>query len=399
MGDFFTTNFRGEEYDAGNKASFQGQLSKSYEAALSVEVQKLADYVGFIYKDSGASLDEAKAVVEAIKAGQFKLEDLQSAAQSKTGPVDGAAINDPDPKVLVNGVSISIKGMLDGLDTETWQDSGKNGQHHTREFYTSSREPEGYDSDWANPPKTNEAPVTENVDLGQFLESQSLGYDQHVDGPAPQIIRFADLFGAVTDDATEDANLVFAFTELPDFVTVDYDAKEIKIDLNSRELDDILKDTTRDFSFKYTVTDEEGVASNESTISFEIKGTADVYKDSDTFDFIKTRSSDMGSSFTETFSLSHDGAFGASVSFSGHADLDGDKESLTVIADGSSETRKGTLSSQGSSEVVADQPYSILISLADLQLEDGKVVVEGSFSQLVAQGSNVHVELDYFYWA
>ncbi|WP_431323348.1 hypothetical protein [Rhizobium sp. YTU87027] len=285
--DFFTTHFLSSEYyNSNSNASIQGQLSSSYEGALSDAVKQLADYVGFIYSEQpGVSLDDAKAVVEAISAGQFQLTGLQSSAQSKTGPVDGNLIQDPDPTVLVNGVSISIKDMLGGLDTESWKDAGKNGQWHTREFYTSAHEPHGYDPDWANPPKANEAP-TASVLHFNATETQSTYDAAHVisngavDGHTP----FMSLLEGASDpdgDVLTTSGYKFfdeAHNEIaqPGYITIDGNGNLV-IDQNSRELDDLKEGVHLNLSVEYNIDDGHGHAIS-NTAFIDIVGTADIYK-------------------------------------------------------------------------------------------------------------------------
>lgn len=288
-GAFFSTNFLGSagdgfaHYDATKSASPQGQLSSAYEAALSAQVKALADYVGFIYaQQPGVSLEDAVAVRDAISSGNFKLADLQNSGQSKTGPVLDPA-GDPDPKVLVNGVSISIKDMLGGLDTETWKDSGKNGQYHTREFYTSTQEPHGFDPHWADPPKVNEAP-TANYIFVNATETQSEFGSDHQRTNLGADLKYVDLLQNASDpdgDALHTDNYKFFDADgnpigKPSYITFDGDT--LVIDQNDRALDDLLKKGDHlKLSVTYDIDDGNGhTISNAAYI--DIVGTADIYE-------------------------------------------------------------------------------------------------------------------------
>lgn len=282
--DFFTTDFANEGYNANNKASFQGQLSSTYEVALAAEVKDLADYVGFIYsKQPGVSIDAAKAIVDAISSGNFQLTDLQGSAQSKTGPVAGSAIQDPNPTVIVNGVSISIKDMLGGLDTETWKDSGKNGQYHTREFYTSTHEPDGYHADWANPPKPNEAPTASEIHV-TATETQSTYDAAHaLSNGSVDDHKVVNLLESASDpdgDTLTTGGYHFFDKDHNEITQPSYISivdGNLVIDQNHRDLDGLKAGDHLGLSVTYDINDGNGHTIS-NTAYIDIEGTADIYQ-------------------------------------------------------------------------------------------------------------------------
>ncbi len=157
---FFTKTFRTDGYDDTQSASFQGQLSSSYTAALTETLTANSDWLGFLAKENGADTALAIKVADAIAAGNFTLSGLFSAAQSKTDEVNPT---DPEPTLTVNidgvYVTIDLKDILGGLDIETWTQTDTTGGGkkavttttvHSREFYTTANAPEGYVADWRN---------------------------------------------------------------------------------------------------------------------------------------------------------------------------------------------------------------------------------------------------------
>ncbi|MEP9396659.1 hypothetical protein [Mesorhizobium sp. KR2-14] len=277
-------------YDDKSNASIQGQLSKSYEAWLSTELKGLADYVGYIYWKSGASVEDAKAVVKAISEGKFKLDDLQSSAQSKIGPVDGSAMKAPNPVVVVNGVTISIKDMLGGLDTETWKDSGKNGQFHTREFYTSSHEPDGYSSDWSNPPKPNGAPTADKIYVNATETQSTYDANHHVDNRHVEDLKVVDLIeDAQAKDPDGDVLSTGGYQffdkdnkpiDMPDYITIV--GGKLIIDQNHIDLDDLRVGEHRELSLTYNIDDGQGHTIS-NTAYIHIEGTKDIYQEHGSF--------------------------------------------------------------------------------------------------------------------
>lgn len=124
-----------------------------------------ADHVAYLAWTLGltATKADARALGEAIAAGNFQVTGLFGAAQSKVG---GEGVNpaDPSPSVTVNGINIDIAAMM-GDDTNTvwWtttQLSGKKLEttYHVREYFTSMEAPDGYTADWWVEPQAPEEP-------------------------------------------------------------------------------------------------------------------------------------------------------------------------------------------------------------------------------------------------
>ncbi len=140
-------------YNNSLSSAEQGQLASTYTSAMSSFVQAGADYVAYLAFTGGLSVESALELKAAVEAGNFTLDGLFGAAQSKTGAVAGAAIADPTPtlSVMVGEVlvSLDLTSMLGELDTHTWSTvTKKETIFHTREFYSQGEVPE-YDLDWA----------------------------------------------------------------------------------------------------------------------------------------------------------------------------------------------------------------------------------------------------------
>ena len=111
-----------------------------------------ASWIGFMSFQQDGDLQKALDIVEAIESGNFALNDLFIAAQSKTEagvPTDIAG--EPNPTIQVLGNVFEIGSLLGGTTIETWlTTNGKTSTYHSREFFTSVGEdaPEGYDPSW-----------------------------------------------------------------------------------------------------------------------------------------------------------------------------------------------------------------------------------------------------------
>ncbi|MDP9813553.1 hypothetical protein J2W42_006427 [Rhizobium tibeticum] len=407
--EFFTTNFANDLYDASNKASFQGQLSSSYDAALSAEVKALADYVGFIYsKQPGVSIDAAKAIVDAISSGNFQLTDLQGSAQSKTGPVAGSAVQDPDPTVIVNGVSISIKEMLGGLDTETWKDAGKNGQYHTREFYTSTHEPDGYHADWANPPKPNEAPTATEIHV-TATETQSTYNASHLlsNGNVEDHKVVNLLEGASDPDGDTLMTGGYHFFDKdhneitqPSYISI-VDGNLV-IDQNHRDLDGLKAGDHLGLSVTYDINDGNGhTISNAAYI--DIEGTADISQETGSGHVEQThlRSDSTtgggninGHVLTPTFAEQQDGGFDFTVT----------SAKLTATEGGLTGNEKVTVSDGSTIEFASGGAMNLdgttttdSRTLLDSALNDNNVDYNVGFNGQADATDSVKVAIDYTY--
>src|SRR6188474_2749849 len=83
-----------------------------------------ASWIGWEAYQNGATLEDAIAIANAVEAGEFSLNDLFIAAQSKTAagiPTDIAG--EPDPTLTVNGVTFHIGHLLGDTTVETWQNT------------------------------------------------------------------------------------------------------------------------------------------------------------------------------------------------------------------------------------------------------------------------------------
>ncbi|MCW8087859.1 hypothetical protein [Sabulicella glaciei] len=396
MSDFFTSSFMASGYSSSLSASAQGQLSSAYTAALSSEIKTVADYFGFLAFERTGDRDAALAVKEAVAAGQFTLSDLFGAAQSKTGPVDGAAVNNPAPKLTVLGETFELSSILSGLDTETWTTSSKVGKttetvYHTREFFTSLSVGE-YDTDWAVVPEpvTNVAPTAEAIvvnlteTLGKAASFSApidlLGNAVDLDGDALSIV--AGSYKFTVDGVVQPAK--------PSFLTITDGV--VVFDTST----DLLKDEMMVVKVEYDITDSAGhVIPNSLTINYT--GTADLYSyKSESFTFTKS-----GGNLTFNGSLqAQSGAQNGVIDIALHADLNATNETFFLDVEPRPNsvdfTLGGTANSDGT-EVL--QNYSGQVNVALASLADGAVSFNGGFSTQVANGSSVTLTLNYDVWA
>jgi VCBS repeat-containing protein len=183
-------------------------------AAILAPTSDFASWIGWEYlQRDGATIETALKIVDAIKANNFTLDDLCSAAQSKTGIVAADKIGNPDPSLTVLGYEFDIGHLLGGTTVEVWTSSGKNPQYHSREYFNSlGTEPANYDEDWANP---NTAPTADDydgttVEDGAIIEGDLYAHDEDGDvltytlqGDAPAGLTFNN--GHYKFDPSDDA--------------------------------------------------------------------------------------------------------------------------------------------------------------------------------------------------
>ncbi|ASY73334.1 hypothetical protein N181_25035 [Sinorhizobium fredii USDA 205] len=396
---FFTTSFMSDgPYSASLSQSAQGQLSSSYTNALTeaLEDATVADYVGFLANQAGLSIDDALAVKASVIAGDFTLTGLFGAAQSKTGAVDGSSITDPAPKMLVNGVEIDLAAILTGLDTETWSTVQANGKkldtiYHTREFYTDTQEPADYHAGWAD---TNQPPSAEPI-LKELTEDivaspiDLLATASDPDGGTLSVVTGSLSFSI--DGGPESTTPPGYVTILDGVVTVDTSHPDLQpggaIDLKVGE--------TLSVVVNYMIEDGQG-GSTANSLTVQIAGTADVYTATDSFTFQKIGGGEDERSFSGSFTVDPDG-FDGIVTVTGDADLNARNESLEGLIDTHSFKFVGAASNSSTTESL--NPYSDTVTLSDADFTDGMIAFNGEFSQQVANGSSISVQLEYDYWA
>lgn len=320
----------------------QGTLASTYTNALSGYLQSAegADIVAYLaYVANGGNVEAALALKAQVEAGNFKLADLFSAAQSKTGAVDPNTITDPDPKLTVSfedgtAVTLSLSEMLTGADSETWTTLVKNATiYHTREFLSESAEPEGYSVDWAAV-DVNEAPTATPL---SWAVSE---YDEHAAANSDPVSAQIDLLSTATDADGDVLSVVAGSVKidngdgtyggLPDYLSVDASGNLV-IDTNSAEFDALYLNGTLDLDIVYEITDGTNTISN--TVDLTITGTADQFADQKSFTVEKGIGSATGS--YELLGLSGDDFDWSnfSVSVTGYGDYDRNTEGFEVTLD------------------------------------------------------------------
>ncbi len=395
---FFTTSFMSDGYSAGLSQSAQGQLSSNYTNALTEALKDatVADYIGFLTNQAGLSIDDALAVKASVIGGDFTLTGLFGAAQSKTGAVDGSSIADPAPKMLVNGVEIDLAAILTGLDTETWSTVQANGKkldtiYHTREFYTDTQEPADYNAGWAN---TNQPPSAEPIlkDLTEDVVASPidlLATAIDPDGGTLSVIAGSLSFSVAggPESATP-----------PGYVTVDDGV--VTVDTSHPDLQpggaiDLKLGETLSVVVNYMIEDGQG-GSTTNSLTVQVAGAADIYTATDSFSFQKTGGGEDERSFSGFFTVDPEG-FDGVVTVAGDADLNAKNESLDGLIDTHSFEFVGGAPNSSTTESL--NPYSDAVTLSDADFTDGTIAFNGEFSQQVANGSSITVQLQYDYWA
>src|SRR5262245_54321981 len=142
MTNFFSNDFRGTGFDASLSASFQGQLSSKYEAALRTVLHDNADWIGFlVYSTNGVMA--GSDVKTQVGNGNYTLSGLFGADQRKTAESDSvlnAAIPDPTPILTVTVgttvYTIDLTAILSATDRETWTETLGSGKKATSTYHT-----------------------------------------------------------------------------------------------------------------------------------------------------------------------------------------------------------------------------------------------------------------------
>lgn len=436
--EFFTETeeFRTSGYNSALTSSFQGQLASSYTDALATTLQQYAaDWIGFLANSvNGLSVSDALEVKAAVEAGTFSLSGLFGAAQSSTGPVDGADVADPSPTLSVTIGSgtyqISLLPILSDLDTETWTRTDTTGggkkavtttTHHTREFYTDADVPAGYDADWSVV-DVNEAPVvapinveaTEHLstyDAGIALQNGSDDGSLLVDLLDPSKVNDpdGDLLSVASIQFYDASNTAIA---TPSYISVDLLNGTFTIDQNSRDLDHLKKDEQLVLTAKYMVSD--GTVQVENTVNVVITGTGDKFYldlDPNLSQSITTFAASWDGSISFTFADAPAGAYDfsgtANVSVTGDIDLDAadnaNDETVTVTLEGG-----GTPLVLGAFEGAPNQepPGNTSTRAGSVAFASADATVTGGYDSNVAGGVNgvdglttVGVTVsDYYYW-
>lgn len=419
-------------YD-GDGTVDQGTLASTYSTAL-IEYLMTdgADYVAFLaYLSNGNDVDAALTLKALVEGGSFTVSGLFSAAQSKTGAVDGDSITDPTPTLMVtmgdgSTVSIDLTLMMGDLDTETWNTITKSGTiYHTREFFSTADAPEGYETDWADATE-NQAPTADPITWGVTE------YDEHAVASSAADPETIDLLtDAGASDPDGDALSVVAgtvkidngdgtYSDLPSYLS--YADGKLTIDRNSAEFDTLYKDDTLQVTIAYDITDGQGHTITNS-VDLTITGTADQFhysyptgSSASASQTLAPDGSDPDGSFA-----SPDGSFDVTLD---PADLDADafdfSGSATVTVTGDINKINGTVDGQEWVAVQVEETNTDVLgpvqygtdsnkegvafhtsdtATMDFQSEDQNVLVEYDATNEVAAGGNITVSIGEFdYW-
>lgn len=264
--EFFDANT-----DLSGSGSLQGQLSSSYTAALTEFLQTGgADYVAFLaHVVNELSVEDALLVKAEIEAGNFALSGLFSAAQSKTGEVDGDTITNPTPTLTVGDLVIDLTPMLTGAETFTWETAVKKSiTYHTREFYTESQEPTvgdvSYSAGWAESNHAPEVsgPVTQTIDEDDAIASVNL---------------LANASDSDNDDLDVSGTISYAVTSGTWDAEIDFDVdpETGELTIDPAQFNSLRETDTLELTFSYNVIDGKGGVTP-ATAVVTITGTNDL---------------------------------------------------------------------------------------------------------------------------
>ncbi len=341
--------------DLSGSGSEQGQLSSSYTSALTEYLQTDgADYVAFLaYLTKGLTIEDALLVKAEIEAGNFTLTDLFSAAQSKTGEVDGDDIDNPTPKLIVGDYVIDLTPMLTGTETYSWDSVTKKlTVTHTREYYTEGQEPTvdgvSYSEDWADP-QTNVPPTATPIDveIAEFDEYAASKDPEYNEDDAIQYT--INLLSTANDDDGDTLSVVDGSVklagggDLPAYITVDYETGVLTVDRNHPSFDELYLDDSWGLEIEYQITDDVNDPIS-NTVNLTITGTADQFTLEGTFSGGQTsgfNTTTWDGSFNVLIPTSSlvEGAdayfdFEGNVTVSATGDLGGTTEFLVVTPEG-----------------------------------------------------------------
>lgn len=215
-----------------------------------------ARWIGYeFYNNNPALLQEALNIVKAIEAGNFILDDLFTAAQSKAGPITDIP-GEPHPKLTVLGHTFEIGEYLGGTNVDTWTSGqAKNQQYHSREYFTTvdKTAPADYVEGWDNP---NKAPAAN--------DGEGLVYE---DGEYSGSVAATDVDGdsltyALVDPAHAPAGLIFNADG-----TYTFDAEQ-------EEYQHLAHGQSQVFTVEYSVSDGKG-GTDTAVLNITVKGTND----------------------------------------------------------------------------------------------------------------------------
>jgi hypothetical protein len=405
--------------DLTGSGSYQGQLSSSYTNALSSYLQTDgADYVAFLaYVANELSVEAALELKAEIEAGNFTLSGLFSAAQSKTGEVDGDFITDPEPTltVTVGGVTytIDLTAMLTGTDTASWDTvTKKDTITHTREFFAESTEPADYDANWA---AENSPPVATEI-VASVVE-----YDEKAMANAEPVYQTIDLLSTASDPDSDtlsvvaDSVMLANGDPLPSYITVD--GNSLTIDTNSAEFDTLYKDATLNLDITYKITD--GIHTIDNTVDLTITGTADQF--TATYTNSHTPTGVVGNNATtwdgaysfniigpdEGFDFNYTGT--ATVTVTGDIDnnhqQDPRDEKVVVTVEGQSLTF-GMLESDDVNQEPGETGYEPSTQTQSVGYVSSDSTISVAYDSTTSNGANgvdqinsIEVEVTYTYWA
>jgi hypothetical protein len=403
--------------------SDEGTLASQYTNWLTGEIKDAAESIAYAWwKAQGGNptdISQAKEIQTSLENGSFSLSDLFNVANGKAEFT--AVAGTPDPKLIVGDNVINLNDFLSGEQTVDWvSGTGKNIIHHGREFldtFTSDTPPEG----WDVAPPANHDPVAEAWTVNA-TETDTKLYDKAFG----DILKIDLLDGAHVSDQDGDtltiSDILVDGQPLPSYFTLEQDGHTLIVDLNSPDLDPILKDAIEHDSITYTIEDGNG-GSTTNTVTLDITGTADHY----TGEILQTFTKDAvavgsGQQPDQTFHFSlqpvEDGFdYSGAVTLTVQGDMDAKNENALVVDGGELVDMfpsdpgllflSGTGNHGGPSSVDTEghdgyPADNVTVSgssdVVTTGFDDGAVQFDVTVSGQVGNGSDISATLAYDYW-
>lgn len=383
----------------------QGTLASSYTNALSSYLQTDgADYVAFLAYVAGGStdVDAALAIKAAVEAGNFSLSGLFSAAQNKTGGVDGEDIPNPTPILTVTvgetTYTIDLTAMLGTPTTESWDTVVKKATiTHTREFYSTGGEPGGYTGDWADP-QVNEAPTANQItiDDAQEYDDYAVAHSEDAGDRYITIDLLAD--ANAFDPEGQSLSIIIDENSLPTYASYDADTGILTIDTDDASLDYLKLGDELPVTIEYQISD--GVNTIDNQVNLTITGTADQFKGSTTITVTKIGEDAVTTSGSYDL-LGFDWS-NVTVDVTGTGDYDRNTEGFTVTTDVSATYAGTATTGNAENSFISVNPTE---TLASNWSDDGDLDYTVSFTGAVdgyteaePDASTVSIALSYDYW-
>jgi VCBS repeat-containing protein len=325
--------------DVSGSGSYQGQLASSYTTWVAGQVTGAAEWIAYQWYIGGEASEErleiAKQIADDLAAGEFSLQDLFLAAQTKGSATLTDIAGTPKPVLLVSGESIDLTDFFgEATALAEWSSGPKKlTEHHYRELLTdfeSGTPPDG----WDDPAPTNHAPTLIASDPNHALveAGESL---LHVIEPGVSTATVQLTAADADSDPTSFNTSGWAdagggvFTKAGTYGTASLNTATGLVTYTLDPNVDLNHDVVKHDSFTMSVSDG-SLDSNTATFTFDIQGTGDWYH-VDATPIVVTKGDAVPDSGSLQFITNN--VEDIVVTITGKGDYDWDKEGFQVGGD------------------------------------------------------------------